>query len=481
MTTSFYWHDYETFGADPQRDQACQFAGQRTDLDLNPVGEPLVIYCQPHPDRLPHPEACLITGITPQHAREHGVNEAEFIRRIHAELSAPETCGLGYNSLRFDDEVTRNLLYRNFFDPYAREWQNQNSRWDLIDLTRAAHALRPDGMIWPQDADGAPCFRLSELTAANGLAHAAAHDALSDVHASIALARLLKQRQPKLFDYLFQNRGKHAAQQLLNLGGFTPLVHVSGRYPAKKHCLAIVVALAAHPVNANETIVYDLSQDPTPLLTLEAEEIRVRLFTASAELPPDAPRIPLKTVHHNKCPVLAPLSVIRKADAERLSLDLKQCDAHLQALKSAADLPAKLSLVFTRDYQDAPADPDLMIYSGGFFNQHDKAILNRIRDASPEQLARLKPAADDPRLPDMLFRYRARNYPHSLSQDEQQEWRDFCRQRLQNPEDPRRLSLAQYHALLDQLERQAETDKTVLESLRAYAGELRGQLEINPI
>src|SRR4051794_34934379 len=94
---SFYWHDYETFGTDSKRDRPSQFAGLRTTLDLEPIGEPLTIFCRPPPDVLPHPEACLLTGITPQQAERDGVIEAEFAARIHDELAAPGTCGVGYN------------------------------------------------------------------------------------------------------------------------------------------------------------------------------------------------------------------------------------------------------------------------------------------------------------------------------------------------------------------------------------------------
>ncbi|MBT3411535.1 MAG: exodeoxyribonuclease I, partial [Halieaceae bacterium] len=204
--TTFYWHDYETFGADPSRDRPVQFAGLRTDADLNPIGEPLVIYSRPANDFLPHPQACLVTGITPQKALAEGLPEAEFIRLIHAELAAPGTCGVGYNSLRFDDEVSRYTLYRNFYDPYGREWQNGNSRWDIIDMVRACYALRPEGIEWPLREDGQPSFRLEALTAANGIAHEAAHDALSDVHATIAMARLIKTKQPRLYDYVLKHR-----------------------------------------------------------------------------------------------------------------------------------------------------------------------------------------------------------------------------------------------------------------------------------
>ena len=142
---SFFWHDYETFGVVPRRDRPAQFAGVRTDAELNEIDAPLTLYCRPSPDMLPEPEACLITGITPQVCGQRGVAERDFAGAIEAQLARPGTVGCGYNSLRFDDEVTRFLFWRNLIDPYAREWQNECGRWDLLDTVRCAWALRPDG------------------------------------------------------------------------------------------------------------------------------------------------------------------------------------------------------------------------------------------------------------------------------------------------------------------------------------------------
>lgn len=472
-TASFFWHDYETFGTDPQRDRVCQFAGIRTDPDFNPIGDPVMAYCRPAVDYLPHPEACLITGITPQIAAEKGVCEAEFTRIVHEQLALPGTCGLGYNSLRFDDEITRNLLYRNFYDPYGREWQNNNSRWDLIDVARAARALRPDGINWPANSEGVASFRLEELTAANDIAHLSAHDALSDVYATIAIARLIRERQPKLYHYLFEHRGKIAAQNLLQLGSYTPLVHISGRFPARNNCLAIVLPLRTHPRNNNEVVVYDLSVDPGPLLDLSAEKIRERLYTASLDLPEGEARIPLKTVHINKCPVLAPLSVITAKDADRLNIDLGQCTAHLQQIKAAAGLEEKLDGVYTGDYPAAPTDPDLMIYSGGFFGNRDKAGMAKIRTAKPATLAKFKADFDDARLPEMLFRYRARNFPESLSLEETQEWREFCRERLHHPADSKLLALDDFLRKVRELQGEAGAQLGILAELEAYGLQLQ--------
>lgn len=428
---TFYWHDYETFGIDPQRDRPVQFAGVRTDADFNVIADPFLVYCKPTPDYLPNPDACLITGISPQLALQKGVCEAEFIALIHQQMAQPNTCTLGYNSLRFDDEVTRNCLYRNFYDPYAREWQNGNSRWDIIDVVRAARALRPAGIIWPVNEEGKPTVKLDQLTVANGIAHESAHDALSDVYATIAVAKLVRQAQPKLFQFLMQHRVKTKVLELLQLGSFKPVVHISGRYPAAKNCLAIVLPICKHPINPNGVIVYDLSVDPEPLLSLSVADIQQRLFTATEDLPEGVVRIPLKTVHSNKCPVLAPVSVIKPDDAERLAIDMAVCLANIDKIKRASGLVEKLAAVFSgQDYAGQAIDPDLAIYSGGFFSESDKQKMAKIRALSPHQLAITAFQFTDPRLPEMLFRYRARNYPETLDTEGQMRWEAFCNSRL---------------------------------------------------
>ena len=476
--TTFFWHDYETTGADPRRDRPAQFAGIRTNLDLQVIGDPVMLYCKPAPDVLPHPEACLITGITPQLAEREGRIEAEFAAIVHDELAAPGTCGVGYNSLRFDDEFTRHLLYRNFHDPYEREWKAGNSRWDLIDLARMCYALRPQGIEWPLHDDGTPSFRLEHLAAANRLKQDRAHDALSDVEALIGLARLIRTQQPRLFDFHFELRRKQRAFQLLDVAHRTPVVHVSSRYPASRGCLAIVVPLAIHPQQANGVIVYDLDVDPTALLELDADEIADRVFVARADLPEDVERIPLKLVHANRSPALAPLSVLKDIDHARIGLDLERALRHLDMLNNADGLAAKMQAVFAAQASREPsADPELALYSG-FLPDADKNRLREVRRTPSELLGSPSLGFTDPRYAELLFRYRARNWPHSLSHEETARWQAFRQRRLTTETAPTTLTLDQYFALIAQ--KRAEVDPTklpLLDALEDWGRELQRQIE----
>ena len=428
MSSSIFWYDYETTGINPRCDRPLQVAGLRTDEQLNEIGEPLNLYCKPSDDILPHPAACRITGITPQILEEKGLTEAEFMARVHAQLAQPGTCGAGYNSLRFDDEVTRYSLYRNFYDPYAREWQGGNSRWDLIDLVRATYALRPDGIEWPQDEEGRVSLKLERLTQANGIEHGQAHDALSDVRATIDLARLIRARQPRLYDFLYKLRGKHQVMEQISL--LQPVVHVSGRFAGSRHYLAPVLPLAWHPRNRNALIVCDLQADVQPLLELDAETLRRRLYTRRDELGEGELPVPLKLLHINKCPVVAPLKVLREQDLVRLQLDLAECERQAEVLRQAqAVWQAKLAEVYASDDFAALDDPEQQLYSG-FLGDRDKRLCEQVRAASAEQLARDHWAFADARLDELLFRYRARNFPSSLAGEELVRWREFCRQRL---------------------------------------------------
>jgi exodeoxyribonuclease-1 len=447
---SFYWHDYETWGADPRRDRAAQFAGIRTDLAFNPIGQPLVVYARPSDDFLPQPAACLVTGLTPQLCRARGAPEAQFFALIHDELAKPGTCALGYNSLRFDDEFTRYGLYRNFFDPYAREWQHGNSRWDLIDVVRLTRALRPEGLEWPLREDGVNSFRLEELTAANGIAHAGAHDALVDVRATIALARLLRERQPRLFDYVFEHRDKQHLRQVLDPRHGRPVVHVSARYPARLGCIAVVLPLAWHPTNRNGVIVYDLRVDPEPLLALSADTIRDRVFSRSEELAEGEERIPLKTVHLNRAPVIVPINTLTAAAREEWQLDAALEQRHAELLRQAPGLVEKLHAVFGESPFAPSEDPDQDLY-GAFLSDADRRLCDRVRQLGPEELAHWHPAFADPRLPELLFRYRARNWPETLSREELARWEAFRRRRLTDPAAGGSIALEAYRRELSQL------------------------------
>jgi exodeoxyribonuclease-1 len=472
MTHTFLWHDYETFGVVPRRDRPAQFAAIRTDAELREIGEPLMIHCRPAPDYLPSPEACLLTGITPQYCLEHGLPEHEFAARIEHAFSQPGTIGVGYNTIRFDDEVTRFLFWRNLIDPYAREWQNDCGRWDLLDVARLTHALRPDGIEWPKRDDGTASFRLGDLTRANGLAHEAAHDALSDVRATIALARLIRQRQPKLFEFAFALHRKDRVAQELGLPGtqerMKPFLHVSGRFAPERGCLAVMWPLASHPVNRNEVLAWDLADDPGALRDLDAAALRLRLFTPAADLPEGVTRLPIKGVHLNKSPmVVGNLKTLTPAMAARWGIDVDAALRHAEIAKALPDMSAIWPRVFERAKEAAP-DVDEDLY-GGFIGNADRRRLARLRALSPAELAKERAGFDDSRLGELLFRYRARNFPDTLMPEEAERWEAHRAARLLAGEGGAR-KVDAFFAEIDALAETAdERGEEILGALYEYA------------
>ena len=478
-TPSYYWHDYETFGIHPGKDRPVQFAGIRTDLDFNIIDEPFEIFCKPADDFLPNPEACLITGITPQQALLKGIPEAEFAARINQQFSVPATCTLGYNNIRFDDEVSRYLFYRNFIDPYAREWQNGNSRWDIIDLARVTYALRPEGIEWPMREDGLPSFRLEDLTTANNLTHEAAHDALSDVHATIAVAKLIRDKQPRLFEFVFKNKNKQAVSKLLDIQLKEPVLHTSGMFRSEFGSTAMVVPVAKHPTNSNGIVVFDLRQNPEALINEEPEEIAYRLFSPQSDLPEGIERIALKTVHINKSPVVAPLNTLNADAAKRTQIDIATGMKHLEMIRQCEGLEEKIQEVFMEQEFEPSEDPDLSLYSGGFFSPADRNEMNRIIKTSPHDLGNLMPSFEDGRLPEMFFRYKARNYSDQLKTDEQEEWQEYRRNKLTDPQSSQGLGFAEFDYLMAEIRGRnqlSDRDNSILNEIEEYRLELERSL-----
>jgi len=465
---TFYWFDYETFGISPAWDKPAQFAGQRTTIDLEPIGDPIILYCKPPADYLPNPHACRVTQMHPDDIAQRGVNEPEFIKQVVAELGKPGTCSIGYNSIRFDDEFTRHTLFRNFYDAYEYEWKDNNSRWDLLDVVRLARALRPEGINWPELDDGTPSNKLELLSVANNIEHAHAHDALSDVEATIGMARLLRDKQPKLYKYAFENRSKKSIQSMLNFQQRKPCIQVSGMIPGAFGHTSIVMPLARHPVNQNGVIVLDLRSDPEELFTMSAEQIAARVFATGQALG-DKERIRLRTIQTNKCPVLVPLATMRPEDAARLNIDLalhKQ-RAELLASRFTDEFATTIQQAMTREWETATNDVDGSLYSGTFFGQEDKQRFKQIREAKPSSLQELGGYFEDPRCDDLLFRYRARNFPETLNETESEDWQAHIKERLHNDDAPW-LSASKFNQIMDEIE-WAETESSLRESLTRYA------------
>jgi exodeoxyribonuclease-1 len=478
MAQTMLWYDLETFGTHPQWDRIAQFAAVRTDNRFQRIGEPVDILCRNSPDYLPIPEACRVSRVSPRIVKADGLAERACSRRIHELMSEPGTCAAGFNNLRFDDEFIRALFYRNFYDPYRREYENGNSRWDIIDLARMARDLRPEGIVWPAAEDGRPIFKLTALAAANGIAHANAHNALSDVEATSSLAKLLFERQEKLFRYFFRFRKKEEVRKMLNLHDPRPVLHTSDMFTSAMGCTAIVYPLSVHPEQPNQVIVYDLRTDPSDWIDADVDEIRRRVFTSRAELDPET-RIPLKGVHLNRSPALAPLSTLDPDRAAALGIDVERCVRNAEMLAERKDLIQRIRAVYAGPERRQSRDPDLRIYSGDFFPDEDREVFSAVRNAAPEELLSGRFQIFDPRGPELLWRYTARNHPEVLGPEDRARWKSFCASRLLTPEPDGALDYGTYMRDVKNRLSRVDTpaaDKLVLKDLLDYGETLEREI-----
>lgn len=422
---TFLFYDLETSGRDPRWHRIMQFAGIRTDVNFEPIGAALRFDVRLDPEVLPEPEACLITGLTPQRVAS-GIDEGQLFRHLAAEFGRPRTCVAGYNNLRFDDEFVRFGFWRNLRDPYAREWQGRNSRWDLIDLARMAAALRPEGMVWPR-VEGRISFRLEDLAAVNAIEQTRAHDATADVEATLGLARALRRAQPSLFEYHLSLRSKQRVAEIVGRPLGKPLLHVSPRYGQSSQGVAIVAPIAMHPVNRNAVILVDLGCDHERLIGLDEQTLADSLFQSAAERGDEA-RLPLQQIALNKLPAVAPIGVLKEADQARLGLDLEAAQDRLDKLRGAAGLAERVRNAHAPRDQGMPEDVDAALY-GGFLPDEDRRVLNELADATAEELIHA-PALGDERARELLFRQLARRHPDSLDESAKARWQAHMLDRL---------------------------------------------------
>ena len=477
--TTLLWHDYETWGLNPRLDRPSQFAAIRTDLDLNPIGEPIEFFCKPAQDFIPHPQSALITGLTPQVADEKGLIEADFAQAIFAAFSVPGTCGVGYNSIRFDDEVTRFHLYRNFYDSYSREWQNGNSRWDIVDLVRMCYALRPEGINWPEREPGIPSFRLEDLSVANDIEHGNAHDALADVRATLGLAQIIKREQSKLYDYYFSFRRKAEPSALLNLAEKPALLHISGMYPSTQGCIAPVMPLCAHPRNKNEIIVFDLRQNPYHLFNLDAKEISETLFTKKDDLPEGFERVALKGVHINKSPALSPMSTLNPELIEKWGFDLKQIEANRERVLYFDGLEAKIHQIYTHNAKGMPVhDADSGLYQG-FINRDERKVCDQVLAQSPQERIDAVPPFQDQRLQTLYPRYLGRNWPELLNAEQAEKWQSYIAEKLIDGDHGCQFTLDDYFSATSEIEAENDAQSEILQKLEQWVEQNFADLKTN--
>lgn len=430
MATSFYFYDLETTGITPRTSRIMQFAGQRTTLDLEAITEPQDFLIKLTQDVLPDPQAVLLTGITPQKTLSEGLTEAEFLKKFYEEIVTPDTIFVGYNSIRFDDEFMRYLHYRNFYDPYEWQWQDGRSKWDLLDVVRMTRALRPEGINWPMGPKGKASNRLELLTELNNLDHSQAHNALNDVMASIALARLVRDKQPKLFDWLLSMRDKKKVAQFVQNNEM--FIYTSGTYPSETEKTTIVTVLADHP-DRQSVFVYDLRHDPAQFASMTPAELAEAWKRRKSE---EGPQLPIKAMPFNRCPAVAPLGVLDSDAQDRLKIDMDQIEKHHIQLTILKDWTKRVLEAYKLLDQERQTNllidertVDEQLYDG-FFDKPDRTTMSALRVSEPKEISDFSDKFTDQRLKALLPLYKARNFSKYLTDEERRIWESYRRERL---------------------------------------------------
>lgn len=434
---SFFFYDLETSGLRPREDRIMQFAGQRTDMDLEPISEPVNILIKITNDALPSPGAIAVTGITPQKTLMDGINEAEFCKYATEEIFTPETIAVGYNTVRFDDEFMRAIFWRNFYDPYEWQWKDGRSRWDILDVVRLTRALRPEGIEWPFREDGVPTNRLELITKLNGVEHKHAHDALSDVYATIAVAQLIRDKQPKLFDYLLKVREKKEVQKLINLVNPKPFVYASGRYSNEFNKTTVAFPIA--PGRNGNVLVFDLRHNVNDFLDrMQMQETEENVdkneqVNDDLILRKQGFRVfpVVKELCYNKCPAVAPMSVLDVNNGwDKIGLSRDMVEGNLNDLIRHREFVERVRTEF-ENYPEFPKalEPEAAIYEG-FLNDTDRIKVSAVRNAETNKLADFHPEFIDERLPELLLHYKGRNYPETLSESEVEMYEKYRQERL---------------------------------------------------
>tara|TARA_B100001179_G_scaffold218785_1_gene191815 strand:+ start:55 stop:1458 length:1404 start_codon:yes stop_codon:yes gene_type:complete len=464
---TFYWYDYETFGLKPQFQRIAQFAGIRTDENLN-IQDKHMFYCKPTHDCLPEPIACGVTGISPLECEQKGLIEHEFINKINQEFTKPETCIVGYNSIAFDDEFTRHTLFRNFIDPYAWHWENGNTRWDILNLVRFCYAHAKDSSLkWVYDDNKKPIFKLDNLAPANDIEHSDAHDAMADVRATIGIAKIIKDSQPRLFDYALSLRHKDVVSEKIEL--FSPMLYTSGLYPAKSSCTRLTTPLAYHPeYPKHRVIVFNLEQDPKTIVESDEEELKKLLFAKGKK------RLQTQVLAFNKSPMFT--CEKRRIDSPKLhkqmKIDIVKCKQHLAYIEDNKDIIEKnIEYIYKKDSDREPSvDVDQSLYDN-FISNKDREICNAIQHLPLDQISSFRPNFEDRKLAKLFLNFKARNYPETLTKDEQEKWFEIVQSRVQCGENGY-LSFEQFEKSLNKLKDLYPKRSHLWQELEEYANRL---------
>ncbi|NBS12029.1 MAG: exodeoxyribonuclease I [Gammaproteobacteria bacterium] len=470
------WYDYETSGRDPSLDRPIQLGWLRTPLSCTTSDEAASQFIRLPDDVLPSPGALMVHQIIPEQHQKLGMTEAELAASLEA-LITPGTWVAGYNSRRFDDRFTQHVLYRSLRDPYRWQFAEGRGRFDLYPVVLAYYALRHAAVRWPEDADGTPRFRLDRLGPLNGLDRGLrAHDAAADVTVTARLAAQLQQYDPDLFQESLARADKQAVIALIRAYGrddglyeVTPFAGLERGY-----LRPLWVPFRLGP--DGDFVAFDLRGSPEHV-TAEIAAI-VDAGGSFSERRKRLSEIGVTLIRANRQPMLWPRSTVLSDRESRLpeSHQVDREASHLgqwQAVMASEAFRALYTMTVSAFQPDSvqperPTDVDRLLYSGGFYADSDRQLLATCPYLDPHALADWSPAFEDPRLPELVFRYRARNFPQSLTQGEWRRWQRVRREKLLSEAAPG-VTLASIHRELAELAASETLSTHQLDQLQAYS------------
>lgn len=382
--------DTETTGLSHHYDQIIQFAGIAVDENLEYIeGDEILMDIRLRPDVVPSPMAFAIHGIDLNRLKRSPLNEFEAAAHIQNwMMKTPNSMLSGFNSQSFDDEVVRNTMYRNMLDPYEHEWRNSNSRLDVYRLILFVYALRPETIEWPVNDEGKISLKLGDLCKANGIELEHAHDARFDVVATIELMRVIKNNNPKIWDFFLKLSDKHEAKRQVE--SRKPLVMVERFLPRDQSHMTMVLPLIYDSKIGTKMLCIDLRNDPTETLGLSAEELKRRCLTPVADLADGEEIRSIRSITTNKQPMIADLNVLRDRNdvVERAGLDIEACLKHAEMINKAGnDFRKRVQEAFESDF---PPCQDVYegLYQLGFIERDEHALRAKTRKLSSHEVAR---------------------------------------------------------------------------------------------
>ncbi|MDU8351260.1 exodeoxyribonuclease I [Pseudomonas syringae pv. actinidiae] len=371
-----HFYDFETADANPST-PILQFASVSTDHDLNVIkGSETNLIAKPSRHALPAPIAFMIHMLDLEHLKEHGLSERALVQHVvNIFLHSPNSQMAGYNTLSFDDKVLQHACFRNMLPPYDHQFMNGNTRFDVFKLVQLMFAFRPESLEFPKKEDGSFSLKLEQLSAANGIVHERAHDALSDVYATIGLARIIKGAEEKLYRFAQSMTVKQNAQDLILQG--VPLLHVNFKYQQENRNTSLVHPLCVDASNKNKYIIANLREDPYNMLNMSPQELRHFMFTKREELAEDAPRVGVSQVGINDMPLIVPAkNMLTPALATSMNLDVDQCMRNLEMIRQTVGFQSRIQEAYAYESK-TPIHVFDTLYSGGFIDSKVDAPIRK--------------------------------------------------------------------------------------------------------